>query len=71
MGDNIKFERCKVEIKNLSENDNGLDNTNSDVSKHSDRSVWFNSLFNKKVTFGGLVFSSLCILGYYNIVWIQ
>jgi len=71
MGDNIKFERCKVEIKNLSENENGLDNTNWDVSKHSDRSVWFNGLFNKKVTFGGLVFSSLCILGYYNIVWIQ
>ena len=70
-GDNVKFEHCKVEIKNLSENENGPDNPNSNVSKHSERSLWFNSLFNKKVTFGGLVFISLSLLGYYNIVWIQ
>ncbi|XP_020618464.1 mitogen-activated protein kinase-binding protein 1-like isoform X2 [Orbicella faveolata] len=69
--DNIKFERCKVEIKNLSENKNGPGNRNSNVSKHSERSLWFNGLFNKKVTFGGLVFISLSLLGYYNIAGIQ
>lgn len=69
--DNIKFERCKVEIKNLSENKNGPGNRNSNVSKHSERSLWFNGLFNKKVTFGGLVFISLSLLGYYNITGIQ
>ena len=70
-GDNKKFERCKVEIKNLSENKNGSDNINSNVSKHSARSPWFNGFVNKKVTFGGLVFIGLSLLGYYNIIRIQ
>ena len=67
----INFERCKVEIKNLSENKNGADNINSNVSKHSARSPWFNGLFNKRVTFGGLVFISFSLLGYYSIIRIQ
>lgn len=70
-GDDINFERCKVEIKNLTENKNGPGSINSNVSKHSARSPWFNGLFNQKVTFGGLVFISLCLLGYYNITRIQ
>ena len=70
-GDCTKFERRKVEFKNTSKNKNGPDNTNSNVSKHSEKSLWFNGLFNKKVTFGGLVFISLTLLGYYNIAWIQ
>lgn len=70
-GDDINFERCNVEIKNLSENKNGPGNINANVSKHSARSPWFNGLFNQKVTFGGLVFISLCLLGYYNITRIQ
>ena len=70
-GDDINFERCNVEIKNLSENKNGPGNINSNVSKHSARSPWFNGLFNQKGTFGGLVFISLCLLGYYNITRIQ
>ena len=55
-GDDINIERSKV------------DSINSNVSKHSARSPWFNGLFNKKVTFGGLVFISLSLLGYYNII---
>ena len=70
-GDNIQFERCKVEIKNLSENKTGSGNINSNVSKHSARSPWFNGLFNKKVTFGGLVIISFSLLGYYSIIRIQ
>lgn len=69
--DNTKFERSNVEIKNTSENKNGPDNTKANFSEHSERSVWFNGLFNKKVTFGGLVFISFTLLGYYNIAWIQ
>ena len=70
-GNDINFERCKVEIKNLSVNKNGADSINSNVSKHSARSPWFNGLFNKKVTFGGLVFISFSLLGYYSIIRIQ
>lgn len=70
-GDNTKFEISKVEIKSTSQNKNGPDNTNSNVSKHSERSLWFNGLFNKKVTFGGLVLVSFTLLGYYNNMWIQ
>ena len=66
-----KFELSKVEIKNISEIKNSLDNTSCDVFKHSERSLWFNGLFNKKATFGGLVVISLTLLGYYNIAGIQ
>ena len=70
-GDKTKFDISKVENKSTTQNNNGPDNTNSNVSKHSERSLWFNGLFNKKVTFCGLVFVSFALLGYYNIMWIQ
>lgn len=70
-GDKTKFDISKVEIKSTTQNNNGPDNTNSNVSKHSERGLWFNGLFNKKVTFCGLVFVSFALLGYYNIMWIQ
>lgn len=46
IGDDINFECCKVEIKNLLENKNGFGSINFNVFKYLVRSFWFNGLFN-------------------------